>query len=356
MSRVTAALIRVRNILAALLLAGLLAQPDPVGAVPAGWELLWSDEFEGDRLDPGKWSQETDCWGGGNRERQCYTGRPGNASVRDGVLTIMARRERTRGLALPRHLRGTAEEAGRMASKPFSSARLTTQGKADWRYGRIAVRARLPEGQGTWPAIWMLPAHDAFGKWAASGEIDIMEAVNLGAPCKACAGGRENHVLGTLHYGGVWPANSFKSAETQMQPSPDGMHIFEIEWSAGRIDWFVDGRLYASQTSATWFTQASGDAPAGAPFDRPFHLILNLAIGGGLPEGRNLRGVSSAGFPKAMVVDWVRIYRCVADRETGKACAAGAKQATHLTKGGAITDAPPRELMTTPANTGRTGD
>ena len=295
----------------------------PVAGADRGWTLVWSDEFDGDRIDATKWSHDVDCWGGGNKERQCYTDAMANAAVGDGVLTITALRQRTRGAALPAHLRDHTATPPAMTKKPFSSARLHTRGKGDWRFGRIVVRARLPEGQGTWPAIWMLPSAPHYGRWAASGEIDIMEAVNLGTRVSGCAGCREDHVLGTLHFGGEWPHNAHRGTETNLPPSPDGFHVFAIEWSAGRIGWSVDGRVYQVQTTPDWTMPTAHDVPpAGAPFDRPFHLILNLAIGGGLAEGRNLGGVSEAGFPKRLTIDWVRVYRCAADPDTGRACEA----------------------------------
>lgn len=282
------------------------------------WELVWSDEFEGDAIDPAKWSFDVDCWGGGNNERQCYTDHSSNALVKDGSLVIRANREKTSGPAIPFHLRKEGEKVP-IATKPFTSARLVTRGKAAWRYGRIEVRAKLPQGQGTWPAIWMLPENDRYGRWAASGEIDILEAVNLGVPCKSCEGGRESKILGTLHFGGEWPNNKYASSEIEYPPVLDGFHTYMIEWRKGAINWQVDGKLFATKQSVDWSTTGSSDA--GAPFDQPFHLILNLAIGGGLPESRNDKGVSLKNFPKEMLIDWVRVYQCQADPETGEACA-----------------------------------
>lgn len=288
-----------------------------------GWALVWSDEFDGNRIDAAKWSLAVDCWGGGNNERQCYTASGANAAVSDGMLTITALHQTVRGPALPESLREGKAGSAAMASKPYSSARLSTRGKADWRYGRIEVRAKLPEGQGTWPAIWMLPRDDHYGRWAASGEIDIMEAVNLGVPVATCGDCREDHILGTLHFGGEAPHNTHRGAETNLPPSVDGFHVFGIEWRAGQISWSVDGQVYQTQTSTDWKTLSPLAAPgSGAPFDRPFYLVLNLAIGGGLPEGRNSGGVATSGFPKRLLIDWARVYRCTADPETGLGCAA----------------------------------
>jgi beta-glucanase (GH16 family) len=281
------------------------------GSGPAAWKLVWSDEFDGSTIDQSKWNFEVDCWGGGNEERQCYTNSRENSFIDDGALVIRAKRERVTGFALPSGQRTTVEKSRLSATKPFSSARMTTKNKGDWRFGRIEVRAMLPQGQGTWPAIWMMPSHDVYGPWAASGEIDIMEAVNLGVKCSSCIGGRENHVLGTLHYGATWPNNTYKSENTVMPGDLEAFHTYAIEWYPDQITWSVDGVAYATQTPATWHQgRKDSNVPLTAPFDQEFHLILNLAIGGHLAESRNLGSVSNAHFPKDMRVDWVRVYQC----------------------------------------------
>ncbi|MEO5640903.1 MAG: glycoside hydrolase family 16 protein [Sphingomicrobium sp.] len=288
--------------IAALLLAAAIPTVAPQ---PEGWRLVWSDDFDGQQIDRGKWDFDVDCAGGGNAERQCYTARSANASVGDGLLTITARRETFRG---PAAMHGdTTAALGATATKPFTSARLVTRGKASWRYGRVEVRARLPLGQGSWPAIWMLPEAWRYGTWPRSGEIDIMEAVNLGTPCKACSGGRENHVLGTIHFGDHPPHNKFLSTDVQLTGPIGGFHVYRIDWSPAQIRWSVDGKAYAERRVGDWSTPGSSDPHA--PFDQPFHLILNLAIGGHLPEGRNQRGVSRGGFPRSMQVDWVRVWQ-----------------------------------------------
>lgn len=297
-----------------LALAVLAAALPAAARAADGWALVWSDDFDGKRIDRSKWSLEDDCWGGGNDERQCYTGSARNAAIEDGKLVITARHERVTGPALPADLRATSSAPDAQVVREFSSARLTTRGKAAWRYGRIEVRARLPQGQGTWPAIWMLPERNGYGPWAASGEIDILEVVNLGVPCAHCPGGRENTVLGTLHFGGKAPANQHKGEEVPFPTVLDGgFHTYAVEWEPERITWLFDGQPYAVRKAGEWFTTAT-PAP-GAPFDRPFHLIINLAIGGRLPEGRGLGGVRLDGYPKRMEVDWVRIWQRPASRE-----------------------------------------
>ena len=283
-----------------------------------GWSKVWSDEFDGERIDTSKWGYDVDCWGGGNDERQCYTNAATNSSIRDGKLVITARRAETVGPAFPPYLRQAADERDATATKPFSSARMTTKDKASWKYGWIEIRAKLPQGQGTWPAIWMLPDENFYGKWAASGEIDILEAVNLGVACKECPGGQENTILGTLHFGGQWPDNKFSSTEIAQPGSLDEFHTYSVVWTEGKMTWLIDGRVFATRKAVEW--SSSGSDNPSAPFDRPFHLILNLAIGGKLAEGRGLGGVSTEDFPKEYMIDWVRVWQCDADLATGSAC------------------------------------
>ncbi|MEL6370293.1 MAG: glycoside hydrolase family 16 protein [Pseudomonadota bacterium] len=276
----------------------------------AGWTLVWSDEFSGDKINPDNWSHDIDCWGGGNDEKQCYTERPENSSVSDGYLSVVAQREWMRGSALPAHMRKTPEDAEKMTVQPFSSARLTTKGKADWLYGRFEVRAKFPGGQGVWPAVWMLPADETYGTWAASGEIDIVEAVNLGTKCRKCEDKKENRIYGTLHFGGEWPENVYNGEDTHLKETKDDFHVYAIEWREGEISWFVDGEKYSTLSSNSWrSTTREGRKSRHAPFDHPFYLIINLAVGGNLAESKNDGGVSTEGFPKTMLVDWVRVYQ-----------------------------------------------
>lgn len=273
-----------------------------------GWQLVWSDEFDGSAIDAKKWGFQEDCWGGGNDEHQCYTRSKKNAAIEDGKLVITARNERVTGPALPRHLRFGSATPNAQAVRSFSSARLSTRGKASWTYGKFEIRAKLPQGQGTWPAIWMLPEKDRYGAWAASGEIDILEAVNLGVPCQKCEGGRENTILGTLHFGGKWPDNKSKGEEVPYPAVLDNdFHNYAIEWDPDKITWFVDGMKFAERNSSEW--SSTGSDKVGAPFDQPFHLILNLAIGGKLAESRGLGGVMLDGYPKRMEIDWVRVWQ-----------------------------------------------
>jgi beta-glucanase (GH16 family) len=309
---------------ALLVLAAVAAVSAPPLAAPGpGWDLVWADEFDGSAIDPERWTLASDCWGGGNAERQCYTDRADNAAVKDGLLLITAKRERSTGHAFPADQRTGPDKQGQ-ATRPFTSARLETKGKAAWRYGRIEVRAQLPQGQGLWPAIWMLPEEGRYGAWAASGEIDIMEAVNLGETCimarPGCVEGRERGVLGTLHFGGVSPANRHRGTTTAMPGLLAGFHTYAVEWSPKAITWFIDGAPYETQRPGDWST--AGSAAPGAPFDQRFHLVLNLAVGGHLPEERNRGGVTRKGFPKAFAIDWVHVWQCTGDASSTASCEA----------------------------------
>ncbi len=297
------------------------AEPAPA-ADEDGWQLVWADEFDGDSLDTSRWTALNDCWGGGNEERQCYTPREQNVSIEDGHLVITAHREDWTGPAFPASFGPADGDRSQQASKPFTSGKLTTQGNASWTYGRFEMRARVAGGQGVWPAFWMLPEDSVYGSWAASGEIDILETVNLGVECDTCEEGGENTILGTLHFGGQWPDNDLHGTEVSMPEVLDGeFHTYGVIWEQGRFVWTFDGEVYATAEVGDWFTTASSDPQA--PFDQPFHLIVNLAIGGGLPEGRALMGVSEDNFPKRMEIDWVRVWQCDADAATGRGCTGG---------------------------------
>jgi beta-glucanase (GH16 family) len=166
-----------------------------------------------------------------------------------------------------------------------------TRGKGDWRYGRVEVRARIPRGRGTWPAIWMLPTDWAYGGWPDSGEIDIMEHVGYdhGRIHGTIHTGSFNHMRGTQRGGSVMVAEA-----------ADGFHTYAIEWDADAITWFVDGGEYFR------FTRQPGYGSAEWPFDRRFHLILNIAVGG---TWGGAQGIDEAIFPQTMEIEHVRIYR-----------------------------------------------
>jgi len=300
--------------------------PAPAGpafhAEGRGWELVWSDEFDGDQLDRILWEVEESCWGGGNDERQCYTDRQKNVEVKNGVLRLKAFREKFKGLQYPQ---GWPGGRGKQIRQKYTSGKVRTRDRADWTYGRFSARIKLPKGQGTWPAFWMLPADNAYGGWAASGEIDIMEAVNLGAKCPECDGKiGENRSSGALHFGGEWPDNTYKMKAAQLPGGDDAVdqyHVFTAEWGAGRINWFVDGQKFLTLNPKDWSTSALEKSQnPNAPFDQDFYLMFNLAVGGKYPEENNTGGFEQSSFPAQMLVDWVRVYQCQEDLATGRAC------------------------------------
>ena len=244
--------------------------------------LVWNDEFEGDQLDYAKWECEVNAFGGGNNELQIYTDDPKNVRVESGCLILEAHREAT-GVA------GCVRE--------YSSGRIRSKRRGDWTYGFFEARIKLPSGRGLWPAFWMLPSDEVYGRWAASGEIDIMEQV----------GDRPHEVSAALHYGGVWPHNKFVTTPTrrlQGETFADDFHVFAVAWHFGHIRWFVDGIQVWMVERPVWREHAAGHDPTG-PFDEKFHLLLNLAVGGNLPG----RPDTSTPFPARMEVDWVRVWQ-----------------------------------------------
>jgi len=278
-----------------------------------GWKLVFSDEFDGAVLDKGKWTAYEDCWGGGNKERQCYTATPENVSVHDGSLNLTARFEQASGPSLALDMRKPGVETP-IATKPFTSGKVSTLGNFSLTYGRIEVRAKSPVGQGVWPAIWLLPEKFVYGEWPGSGEIDVMEAVNLGVRCGSCVGGVENNVYGTLHYGSVMHHQSQQKAMQLPKGSEGDWHVYRVEWSPDDVTWYLDGKKYNRVKLSNWRdTLQKGDPIAAAiknaPFDRPFYIILNLAIGGEWPESHDQGGVVLKDYPKSFAVDWVHVYK-----------------------------------------------
>ena len=281
----------------------------------SGYCLVWRDEFSGEAIDRRKWSHERNCAGGGNNEAQCYVDDRKNSWVADGKLYIRALREDAVGPAVfdddAAYRRDDVSGSG-----TYTSARLRTKGLGDWKFGRFEVRAKLPQGQGSWPAFWMLPSEWVYGGWPLSGEIDILEAVNLEV-------GGEDRIHGTLHYGDLSPSNVYTGEAYQLgggQNPADDFHTYAVEWEEGEIRWYVDGDHYATQTSAGWYSAAALDN-ANAPFDQAFHLILNLAVGGDWPANVNETGIDESAFPQEFLVDYVRVYQCTKDLTLGKGCA-----------------------------------
>ncbi len=268
-----------------------------------GWTLVWNDEFEGDAVDRSKWDFDLGNgfydyrvheWiaGWGNEELQYYTGEPENVRVADSCLFI-------RDVKAPLHGCG------------YTSARLKTKAR-DGRvlfaklYGRVEFRARVPWGKGLWPALWMLPVDDKYGGWAASGEIDLMEIV----------GEQPHEVLNSLHFGSAFPRRSLITTTHALgQSSVSDRHCYAVEWEPGEIRFYVDEQQTCSYRY--WWScsklqdgqgvEAAAAAelnPWPAPFDQPFYLLMNVAVGGNFPGHPNAQTV----FPAELVVDWVRVY------------------------------------------------
>ena len=239
----------------------------------ADWHLAWSDEFNGNSVNTNHWKFEEGNHGGwGNRELEYYTGRAENAYVSNGALHIVARRESTNGF-------------------DHTSVRMKTQGLFSQQYGRFEFRAKLPYGKGYWPALWLMPERSRYGGWPGCGEINIME--NKGA-----TPGVEQ---GTIHYanstgGHLQATKVFRFAEND---GVTNFHVYQLDWTSNSISWLVDDQVYETQTN--WSTAR---APYPAPFDQPFYIIMNLAIGGNYGGNPNTNTV----FPGEMVVDYVRVY------------------------------------------------
>ncbi len=310
----------------------------------ATWTLVWSDEFNDESINFNKWNLENNCAGGGNNEQQCYTKRNDNAFIKqdsDGnsFLRIKAIQEAISGPSM-HDSAPDYDPLDKSKLLPFSSARLSTKNKGDWTYGRFEIRAKLPHGQGTWPAIWMLPTDNVYGTWAASGEIDIMEAVNLKTRSdepSANPAQLEARVYGTLHYGQQWPSNvhSGQSHYIAGGHSPaDDFHTYAIEWEQDEIRWYVDNEHFATQRSSGWYTQykdENGEWQTGnddAPFNERFHLILNLAIGGDWPSNVNDKGIDENLSSATFDIDYVRVYQCSQQPSNGQGCATLSPEAT----------------------------
>ncbi len=299
---------------------------DSVSDGSPNWSVVWQDNFETDALDPAKWAPEESCWGGGNDERQCYTDRPANVMVSDGVLHLIARPETHTGPLFPEERRSGADET---RTQDYTSGKVRTRGLADWRYGRFSARMKLPEGQGSWPAFWMMPAESVYGDWPLSGEIDIMEAVNLKTPCEECDQAIESRTSGAIHFGSLSPDNTYwfaKTAESAAATPADEWRTYTVEWAEGVIQWFVDDQIFMRVTADNWHTAAVDKTDDEfAPFDQPFYLMINLAVGGRLPEQENGGGFDPSTFPTTLLVDWVRVEQCQGDLETGRACLSDAQ-------------------------------
>jgi beta-glucanase (GH16 family) len=299
------------NRLCAALLVGLIClapafvpYQQATGQAGGDWKLVWADEFDGKEIDKKKWdfdlgngffNYDANTWiaGWGNGELQYYTREADNAFVKDGMLHIRAIKESLHGFG-------------------YTSAKLKTR-KRDGsslfakKYGKFEIRAKMPTGKGIWPALWMLPQDEKYGGWAASGEIDILEA----------KGHEPTKVLGTLHFGSGWPANA-ETSKTYVLPNKGTIadfHVYTLEWEPSQMRWAVDGHVYATQSF--WWSSSKRDGGKGAkptgekdlnawpaPFDQPFYLVMNVAVGGKFPGNPD----KATPFPAEMIIDYVRVY------------------------------------------------
>lgn len=236
------------------------------------WKLVWSDEFDKDGLpDSSKWGYDVGGHGWGNNELQYYTSnRSKNVRIQKGLLVIEAHREP-------------------YESKEYTSTRLVTRDKASWNHGKLQVRAQLPEGLGTWPAIWML-ANKTPLKWPDDGEIDIMEHVGYdqGVVHASIHTKSFNHIIGTQ-----------KTNKVQVPDCSKAFHIYELEWDENTVQVGIDGKFYfeASRNNGTY---------AEWPFDNNMYLLLNFAVGG---NWGGQKGVDATIWPRQFLIDYVRVYQ-----------------------------------------------
>ena len=243
----------------------------------AEWKLAWSDEFEKDTIDTNNWNFQVVEAGRFNDEWQRYTNSSDNAYIDNNCLVIKA-----------------IHESDIHMMDQYTSARLHTAHKHSWKYGKIVARIKLPQGKGIWPAFWMLGANinenGGDTPWPQSGEIDILELY----------GSKDDAVIeANLHYADESDSHAMMGAvsfQLEQGKYADAFHIFELEWDANRISWFVDGQQFAS-TSIT--------SKELSEFHKEFFILLNLAVGGtyaGRPD-------STTKFPQYMYIDWVRVYK-----------------------------------------------
>ena len=243
---------------------------DTIPEIP-GYTLVWNDEFDGNYIDLTKWEYEVNGDGGGNNELQYYTASPKNSFLENGRLIIKAISESYQ-------------------NRNFTSARIRSKGRGDWLYGRVEVSAKIPKGVGTWPAIWMLSTDWSYGGWPESGEIDIME--HVGYDPNVVHGSVHtkayNHTIGTQ-----------KTSKLTIPTATSEFHKYIIEWFDDHIDFFIDDTKYFTFNN-------ENNGWESWPFDKRFHLILNVAVGG---NWGGVYGVDVKAFPAQMEVEYVRVYK-----------------------------------------------
>jgi hypothetical protein len=230
----------------------------------SGMKLVWSDEFNGTQIDTSNWTHETGAHGWGNNELQNYTTSPENSFISNGVLVIEAKQ----------------------SGSGYSSARMITMGKREFKYGRIDIRAKLPKGKGIWPALWMLGANFKTVGWPKCGEIDIMELL----------GHEPGKVYGTAHWGNPNHASYGLSTALSSGTFADQYHVFSLVWDNKNIKWYLDDVQFV----------VIDITPAGlSAMHNEFFFIFNVAVGGnwpGKPDGTTV-------FPQRMHVDYVRVFQ-----------------------------------------------
>ena len=237
-----------------------------------GMTMVWSDEFNTQTLNTGNWTYETGGSGWGNNELEYYTSNSKNLFLSGGYLIIEAREET-------------------VGSNKYTSARIKTQNKKTFTYGRIDVRAKLPKGQGLWPAIWMLGnniTQQGYG-WPACGEIDIMEFL----------GNDPGKVYGTVHWGVAGGSHSYIGGNYSLTTGDfnSSFHVFSLQWDDSMMTFLVD--------DVPFYSASKTDIGSNYPFDKPFFFIMNVAVGGNWPGNPD----SSTTFPQRMIVDYVRVFQ-----------------------------------------------
>lgn len=245
----------------------------------SGYNLLWSDEFDGDTLNEENWNRELRDPGWTNNELQEYTDSDDNIFVRDGKLVLKAIK---------------TEKDGK---EYYTSGKVNSQNKRDFMYGKVVVSAKVPEGQGLWPAIWMMPQDEQFyGQWPKCGEIDIMEVL----------GNQVDTAYGTLHYGEPHAEQQGTVVLTDGSTFASEFHEYSVEWEPGEFRYYIDGEHYL--TINDWFTAVNGEdeKPYPAPFNQPFFVQMNLAVGGNWPGNPD----ETTDFDNAeFEIDYVRVYQ-----------------------------------------------
>lgn len=262
---------RKKQLIMSLVISSLMVSsfiPTVTAKADTGWNLAWSDEFNGTNINTSNWKYETGGDGWGNNELEYYTNRSENARIENGNLVIEARKENYNGMN-------------------YTSARLKSQGLKNWTYGKVEARMKLPAGQGVWPAFWMLGENISQVSWPKCGEIDIMEHIN-----------NESAIHGTIHWDST--GNNTHAQYGAASPNIDvtQYHVYSIEWDASSIKWFVDGTQYLEANIAN-------NINGTEEFHKPFFILFNLAVGGNWPGNPD----GSTPFPAKMYVDYVRVYQ-----------------------------------------------